>query len=198
MTIFLADVAFWWRSPDCVNVFNRGVFHHPVWFVSFVGVFSVTLSCLIFLASLGNLHHWRAWRPLSIRSASSGALAWSVRVDTGSLGRCSSLGEFHGVLNHSIPSIFIQKGCFSHTLSHIAAWETDWPSIGASWTWKAWSSRHRDYFWLSDRIGRLTVLYNSCPSYLQWAAGAGPVVAQCLRSRRDKVLVLAIIIHHPY
>ena len=30
-------MAWWWRLPDCVDFFNRGVFHHPVWFVFLLG-----------------------------------------------------------------------------------------------------------------------------------------------------------------
>ena len=42
-----------------------------------------------------------------------------------------------------------------------------------------------------------TVLSNSRPSSLRQAAGAGPVIDQCWSRRRDKVLVLAMMIHHP-
>ena len=97
-------------------------------FVCLVGVFSVTPSRLICLELSRSFNHWRYWRPPSIRSASPRKLAWSVLVDTCSLGRFYSPGEFHVVLNRSVPSAFIWTGCFCHTPCRTSAWGTDWPS----------------------------------------------------------------------
>ena len=130
MTLPLSGLACWWCSPDCVGFFNGGMFHHPVWFICFVGVFSVTPSRLICSTSSGCLYHWRDSRPLLILSTSSDALFWHVLVDTCSLGRCSSPGEFHGVLNHSIPFVLIRTGGFFHLLSRTAAQGPTWPSPG--------------------------------------------------------------------
>ena len=77
----LYDWEFWWRSPNSVGYY-RGLLHHLVWFVCFVEVFSVTLSCLICLDPSGRLHHWRACGHLSTRYASSGVLVRHVLVDT--------------------------------------------------------------------------------------------------------------------
>ena len=146
MTLLLANLIFWWLPPNSVD-FYRGAFHHPVWFVCFVGVFSVTPSRLICSASLGSLHHWRAWIPLPIFSASSGVLACCALVGTCSSGRWSSLREFHGVLNRLISSILIQTGCFHHPIFRTAYLEPDWTSPGAHWTLQSWLSRCMDFFW---------------------------------------------------
>ena len=133
-----------------LHVFSMGVFHHPVWFVCLVGVFYVTSSWLIYLTPLGRLNHWRDWRPPSIRSDSSSALSWRVFVDPCSLGRCSSLGEFHGVLYRKVPSTLIWTGCFFHPLCRTAAQGNAWTFLGNCWTQQDWFSCRRDSFWLSD------------------------------------------------
>ena len=138
-----------------VWLFHRGVFHHPVWFVCFVGVFSVTPSRLIWFSSLGRLLHWRSWRPLSICSASSGTLSWRILIDTCSLGVFSLPVDFHGILNRLILSVFICTGCFCHPLCSTSVWVTGWTSTGACWTCQAWSSRRMYVFRSSDLICRL-------------------------------------------
>ena len=197
MTLFLADVDCWWNSPDCVNSF-RVFFHHPFWFIFLVGVFSVNPSCLICLAPSGSLYHWRAWRHLSTRSASYNSLSWRVLVGTCSLGRCSSPGEFHGILNRSILSILIRTEFFRCPLRCTAAQGTYLLYPGTLWNWQAWSSRRRYSFWYSDWICVLAFLTNSYPFYLRRADGDSPVIAQRWWRRRDNFLVFVMRIHHPY
>ena len=55
-----------------------------------------------------------------------------------------------------------------------------------------------DFLLSSDRMSRLELLSKSCPSTLQLADITVPVVDKIWQRRRDKVLVLAMIIYHPY
>ena len=156
--IIYISVLFWgvllaWYDPMLIcrgllvvftvllEIFYWGVFYHLVWFVCFVGFFSVTPSSLIGLESSECLYHWRAWRPLSIRSASSDALALIILVDTCSLGQCSSPGEFRGLLKHSIMFVLIQIGCFCHPLFLTSL-------LGTAWT-SPWSLWNRNYLFLT-------------------------------------------------
>ena len=70
------------------------------------------------LAPSGHLHHWRAWRPLSLHFASSSALAWRFLGYPFPLGECSSPVELHGVLDRSVPAALIWTWCFCHPIRH--------------------------------------------------------------------------------
>ena len=76
---------------------------------------------LLCSASLGHLHHWRTWRPPSLRFASSGVLAWRFLGDPCSSGRCSSPGKFPGILDRLAPSALIWTWCFCHPLRRTVA-----------------------------------------------------------------------------
>ena len=73
----------------------------------------------------------------------------------------------------------------------------DWTSPGAHWNCQAWSSCRSNSFRSSDRICRSAVLLNYRPSSIRLADVSGPIIAQHWRRKRDKVLVLAMIIYHP-
>ena len=174
---------------------NWGVFHHLVWFVCLVGCFPSPNFA------------WSARPP------------WGARITEGFGDLCRSApppparvfgvyllnpADWGGSLHRESSRVSLTarfrppwfgKSVFNHPLCSTSTRETSWTYPGARWTWQAWYSIRRCSFQSSDRRRRLSVLLNSCPSYIWRISVAIPVVAQRRWTRRDKVLVLAMTIH---
>ena len=175
---------------------NWGVFHHPVWFVCLVGCF------------LSPNFAWSARPP------------WGACITEGFGDICRSspppparvLGvyllnpaDWGGFIHQEFSRVSLTprfrppwfgKSVFCHTLCSTSTWGTAWPSPGARWNWQAWYSIRMVSFQLSDQRRRSSVLSNSLPSPLWRTSVAIPVVAQRRLTRKDKVLVLVMKIHH--
>ena len=125
MTLCLSNVACCCHSLHCIGFFN-GMFNQYVWFLCFVGVFSITPFDVDLLGLLGKFSSLEGYIYLCpIRSAYYGTLACHVLVVLCFLVKCSSPGEINDLVNRYVPAIFgDQKSCWTSTLLFF-----DWPHL---------------------------------------------------------------------
>ena len=113
------------------------------------------------------------------------------------LGKSSSLGELHGLVNRLVRAFLFGAGWFHHTLRHISAWRTSWPSQSTCINCQAWYYRHWDLFQSSDQICRSDILLKWRPSSLWLTDVSVPVISRLFQRIRENYLFLSMIIYHP-
>ena len=171
MDLSLADVDIWWRLSDCVD-FYSGVVHQP--------------TCQEYSLGLFIFSMWILWH---LRSLISGLLYMSAQDILGIYCSClvSSSLSIPGDINFNALGVpwFPQLVSLENCLAYSRRLQN---SAGLIY-------HRKDYLRFSDRICKLEVLFNSCPSALTLALVAGHVID--LRQQRRKVNFLAVTIHHP-
>ena len=125
MNLCLANVACCCHPLDYIGFFY-GVFNQYVWFLCFVGVFSITPFDVDLLGLLRKFSALEGHIYLfPICSASCGALAWHIFVVLCSLVKFYLLGEINDLVNRYVPAIFWdQKSWWTSTLLFF-----DWPLL---------------------------------------------------------------------